>query len=440
MSRRKNTSRGKARRTVPALAALGLALLFAAWPAAPEGSGLRAAAQGSKDATAQTYVDGRTLLEDENWAGAAEKFRQFVAAAAPGQENVDAALYWLAVALQKQEKFGEASQTLARLLKDFPQSSWAGSARAMHVELAGATGDRRAVEEALTDPDEDVQLIALQQLVHTDAARATSFVSGLLRPDSKAGAQAKLTAVTLLGRSGGSQATALLVEVARGQQDRKLRKAALYALGQSRNEEALDFLKGLAAEGGDEEITQAAAFAVAQLPGERATASLGELARGAASMELRHNAIMWLGQKESDAAAEQLSLLFDAAQDADTRNMCLLSLGHSPSPRAFAKLQDVAHRGEPHEARMYAILGLGERGSERGLDFLIQFYEQESDETIREWALMALGQAGQRRGLRKLMEVARGNAPERLRRAAIQSLERSSGDPEVDKFLREVEK
>jgi HEAT repeat protein len=411
-----------------------------AWPAGRGGRGLRAAAQGPNESRAQTYVDGRALLEEEDWAGAAEKFGRFVAAAAPGQANVDAALYWLAVALQKQGKLGDASHALARLLKDFPRSSWAGSARSLRVELAAATGDRRAIDEALADPDEDVQLIALQQLVHTDAARAASFVAGLLRPDSKAGAQAKLTAVTLLGRSGGSQATAVLVGVARQRQDRKLRKAALYALGQGRNEEVLDFLKGLAAEGGDEEMAEAALFAIAQLQGERAVAALAEFARGAGSKELRHNAVMWLGQKEGDAAAEQLALLFDEAQDADIRNLCLLSLGHSTSPRSLAKLQEVASRTGPDEARMYAILGLGERGSEQGLDFLIQFYDRESDETVREWALMALGQAGQRRGLRKLMEVARGNAPERLRRAAIQSLERSNGDPEVDKFLRGVEK
>lgn len=384
----------------------------------------------------QLFSEARTLFEDENWAGAADKFRAFISGQ-PQDKNVEAALYWLGIALKKQEKYQEAEQALERLTKDFPQSNWAGNARMMRVELAAKTGNRRAVEEALADGDEDVRLVALQNLVHTDAARAVAFVARLLKPDANASAQMKLAGVKLLGDTGSPQATPLLIEIVRQQTDQKLRKAALYALGHGNDESALDFLKGLAAQPADAEIAKAAAFAIATLPGERASVALAALARTSPSREIQHSAVMWLAQKDSDSAINELADIFDTTQDAELRSMCLLSLGQSASPRARAKLLDIARRGSTHETRMYAILGLGQRGDERSLDGLIALYEEEKEEAIKEWVLMALGQAGQKRGLRKLMEVARNDASSSLRQAALHSLERINNDPEVEKFLRD---
>lgn len=387
----------------------------------------------------QLFSEARTLFEDENWVGAAEKFRAFISAR-PQDKNVEAALYWLSIALKKQEKYQEAEQALERLTKDFPQSSWAGNARMMRVELAAKTGNRRAVEDALTDADEDVRLVALQNLVHTEPARAVAFIARLLKPEANASAQMKLAGVKLLGDTGSPQATPLLIEIVRQQTDQKLRKAALYALGHGNDESALDFLKELAMQPADAEIAKAAAFAVGHLPGERAVVALAALARTSPSREIQHNAVMWLAQKESDFAINELADIFDTTQDAELRSMCLLSLGQSSSPRARAKLLDIARRGSTHETRMYAILGLGQRGDERSLDALITLYGEEKEEAIKEWVLMALGQAGQKRGLRKLIEIARTDASTRMRQAALHSLERINDDPEVQRFLRDFKR
>jgi HEAT repeat protein len=385
----------------------------------------------------QLFSEARTLFEDENWVGAAEKFRAFISGQ-PQDKNVEAALYWLSIALKKQEKYQEAEQALDRLMKDFPQSSWAGNARMMRVELAAKTGNRRAVEDALTDNDEDVRLVALQNLVHTEPARAVAFIAQMLKPDANASSQMKLAGVKLLGDTGSPQATPLLIEIARQQTDQKLRKAALYSLGHANDESALDFLKELASQPADAETAKAAAFAIAHLPGERAGVALAALARTSPSREIQHNAVMWLAQKETDFAINELADILDMTQDAELRSMCLLSLGQSSSPRARAKLLDIARRGSTHETRMYAILGLGQRGDERSLDALITLYGEEKEEAIKEWVLMALGQAGQKRGLRKLMEIARTEASPRMRQAALHSLERhNNNDPEVEKFLRD---
>jgi HEAT repeat protein len=438
MAHRESISIRNPRRRRGLRTALSLALGLALWslPHVPTGI-----VYGFTQASAATQLFGeaRTLFEDENWAGAAEKFRAFIAAQ-PRDKNVEAALYWLGIALKKQEKYQEAEQAFERLMKDFPQSSWVGNARMMRVELAAMTGNRRAVDEALNDADEDVRLVALQNVVHTEPARAVAFVAEMFKPNATASLQMKLAAVKLLGDTGSPQATPLLVEVVRQQTEQKLRKAALYALGHGKDDSALDFLKGLATQTDNTEIAKAAAFAIATLPGERASAVLAALARTSSSREIQHNAVMWLAQKETDFAIGELANIFDTTQDADLRNMCLLSLGQSASPQARAKLLDIARRGSTHETRMYAILGLGQRGDEQSLEALIKLYDEEKDEALKEWVLMALGQAGQKRGLRKLMEVARTDASNRLRQAALRSLERINSEPEVQRFLREFDR
>jgi HEAT repeat protein len=429
----RNPRRRKGIRTV-----VGLALGLAVWLPLPLPTSMVYGFTQAPGST-QLFSEARTLFEDENWAGAAEKFRAFIAAQ-PQDKNVEAALYWLGIALKKQEKYQEAEQALERLMKDFPQSSWVGNARMMRVELAAMTGNRRAVDEALADADEDVRLIALQNLVHTEPARVVAFVAEMLKPNATASLQMKIAAVKLLGDTGSPQATPLLVDVVRQQTDQKLRKAALYALGHGKDDSALDFLKGLATQTDNTEIAKAAAFAIASLPGERAVVVLAALARTSPSREIQHNAVMWLAQKETDFAIGELASILDTTQDSDLRNMGLLSLGQSASPQARTKLLDIARRGSTHETRMYAILGLGQRGDERSLDGLIKLYDEEKDEPLKEWVLMALGQAGQKRGLRKLMEVARTDASNRLRQAALRSLERVNSDPEVQRFLRESDR
>ncbi|MBC7911076.1 MAG: tetratricopeptide repeat protein, partial [Pyrinomonadaceae bacterium] len=77
--------------------------------------------QNSAQASAKVFREGRDLIGDENWKGAADKFRGFITSY-PKDQNVDAALYWLAFALKKQERYADADVQLNRLLKDFPRS------------------------------------------------------------------------------------------------------------------------------------------------------------------------------------------------------------------------------------------------------------------------------------------------------------------------------
>jgi len=85
------------------------------------------------------YREARDLHDKEQWKQAIEKFKEIVCDC-PDKKYVDAAFYWLAHSYKKVKMFKEARETLERLMKNFPDSSWTDDARVMIFELSRASG------------------------------------------------------------------------------------------------------------------------------------------------------------------------------------------------------------------------------------------------------------------------------------------------------------
>src|SRR5215213_4857391 len=126
------------------------------------------------------FRQGRDLIEKEDWAAAAAKFEGYVAQY-PKSKEADAALYWLAYAQKKQRRFQATEETLERLVKEFPRSTWVDDARAMQVEIAPQVG-KRVDPEGL---DDEMKMVALQSLFQSDPARASAYVAEILKPNSR---------------------------------------------------------------------------------------------------------------------------------------------------------------------------------------------------------------------------------------------------------------
>src|SRR5262245_28616936 len=102
----------------------------------------------SSSAAMTAFREGRDLVNKEEWAKAADKFNQIVTKY-PNSEVTDAALYWLAFSLKKQNKFQETDDTLGRLIKGFPRSNWIKDAKAMKDEIALHLGRGESVTEEI---------------------------------------------------------------------------------------------------------------------------------------------------------------------------------------------------------------------------------------------------------------------------------------------------
>lgn len=454
--------------------------------------------QSGDSPSMQVFRQARDLIEKEDWAAAAAKFAGYVAQY-PKSKETDAALYWLAYAQKKQGKFQDTQQTLERLTRDFPRSTWVDDARAMEVEIAPQTG-KRVDPEGLAD--DELKMVALQSLFQSDPARASTYVAEILKPGSKASQELKETAVSLLGNYGGQEATAMLLEIARTQPDPELRGIAIHRLGQTNGESVVDALMKIyesekdhdvkeqvlrafsqmnspraytrlleaARTDGDAELRQTAIHwigqrnesqvfddlmrllsterdddvrnnilhAFAQMSDTRAQSKLSEIARTADyGVELRASAIHLIGQRSGDATVDELMNIFRADRNEEIRGAVIHALSQQQSPRARAVLVEIARSGDDPEMRSQAIHVLGQFDDDASLAELIKLYDAERDEDVKNNILHVFGQSGQERALLKLMEVARGDASREMRKQAIHMLGQSR-DPRAMKFLQDL--
>lgn len=306
---RKRTARACALLLLVWSAAHGLAtgVTGAATAAQERGDYARRLAQTSDPAgpEVKAFRDGREALADERWARAEERFGDFINDY-PKSKSLDAALYWLAFAQQKQEKFDEADRTLRRLVKEFPASGWADDARALRAEIAPRLGQSQALTDETARPDnEEARLLALRALFKSDPAQARERAAATFQPGSGASKSFKESAVMLLGRHADAGTLTLLAAIARNEPDPSLRKTAVSWLGASDDDAVVGTLRSLALAPDEEGVAQAALAALMRHGSQRAIEAVGDVATSAASVDVRERAASLLGTG-AGMRAEQL--------------------------------------------------------------------------------------------------------------------------------------
>ncbi|HLL14786.1 MAG TPA: HEAT repeat domain-containing protein [Pyrinomonadaceae bacterium] len=361
---------------------------------------------------------GRDMIENEEWAKAAETFRGFINTY-PRDNDVDAALYWYAYALKRQGNTKEAAKALKRLIREHRRSSWREEADAMLTELAPALGQTEIIDDALGRENEELKLIALQSLFESNPERALGFVAEWLKPNSTASRRMKESAVSLLGAHGGKQAVPILLDIARNQPDAKLRQTAIHRLGEAGGEAVMDELMRIYSADADPNIKRQVLHALAQMDGARADAKLLEIAqRGGEDLELRKTAISRLGERKG--AFDHLVRIYDADRTIEIRKRLMNAFSESDDPRALAKLLEVARTGDNVELRRFALRRLGEKNNDAMLDELMRVYQAERDPDVKREILHAFSEMNSPRAKAKLHEIARNPAESvELRRTVI---------------------
>jgi len=374
--------------------------------------------QSSKGAAPamKMFREGRDLIEAQDWQKAAQKFNDFISEF-PKDRDLDAALYWFAYALQKQAKKDEAVAPLVRLIKEFPSSSWRREAQAMLVVLG--RGD--AINQALDHDNCEFKTLALQSLFEADEDRAISFVNEVLKSNHTDCPTLKYAAVSLLGSHGGARSVPLLLEIARSQNDLRLRLTAIKRLGEQNADTVADELVRLYDADNSREIRAQILRAFSEMHSAKGEAKLIELARANGDLEVRQLAIRYLGEHSGDASLDELIRLFDADRNPQIRSQILRSLAERNEPKAQAKLLEIARKGETPELRVEAIRRLGDHGSAALAD-LLTLYSTETNPEIKQGLIRAYAEMNDARALAKLLEIARGSEGLELRAYAIRRL------------------
>lgn len=167
----------------------------------------------------QLYEKGTAALDRERYEKALEAF---AAAAALKGQKADSALYWKAFSEYKVQAMQAALESLKEIQKNFPDSRWLEQALALEFEVKEKMGT--PVSPAAT-PDEELKLLALNSLLHTDAEQALPMLEKMI--NGQQSLQLKRRALFVLSQSPSPKAREVLASVARNSSDPNLQLEAL---------------------------------------------------------------------------------------------------------------------------------------------------------------------------------------------------------------------
>ena len=392
--------------------------------------------QGQNDPAARALTQGRGYIDDGKWEQAVSTLDRFVREHA-ADKNIDAALYWLAYAHQKQGNLQAAVSNLDQLLQNYPRSNWADDAKALSFEVRAKINPNSVgvVDEKEGD---DLKIIALKALCENDKATCSARCNEVLRSNNSA--RVKEAAIIFIGRYGGTEAVPALLQMARTEPNEKLRMRAIRALGSTNDDRALDVLREIAmgATYADESPTDSAIHALSEHDSPRAVTILSEVATRGQNMRARTHAIELMSRRRGEPVVDELLRLYDAVPEVEVKQYVLAALGNRRDPRALAKLVEVARSGSDVKLRAQAIRAIPNRGEAEDLGLLLSLYDSERDDKLKDSLLQAVGRYETERAYQKLEQVVRNpSEPIERRKTAINILSRSK-DPGVLRFLAEM--
>jgi hypothetical protein len=378
----------------------------------------RQRAEDARQRTDDRYEAGQDALEEGEWARAAERFRQVVAA---GQGRVDAAMYWLAYAQAKLAQNADALATLADLSRTFPNSRWLGDSRALEMELRRSAGQPVRPE---AQADEELKLLAIQSLQHSDAAQAVPMLQKLLQGTSSP--RLKERALFVLAQSSSPDARKVMTEIARGTgSNPDLQRKAIQYLGVAGNTENRQVLADIYQSSTDVD-TKRQILRAYMISGDRTRVLAA--ATGEKAPELRQEAVRQLGVM---GAREELWQLYGKETDASVKRQVLQALFVSGDA---TRLIELANTETDPELRRTAIRHLGTMGGSRTGEALTGLYQKEKDAAIKRTIIQALFVQG---NAEALVAMARKETDVEAKKAIVKQLSLMNSKVATD-YLMEI--
>ncbi len=371
-----------------------------------------------RDSTIERYYQrAMKLLEERQWEKAVESFGEI---ARKGAARADASLYWKAYSHNKRGQREEALATIQELYKSYASSRWLNDAKALEVEVRQAAGQPISPE---SEADEDLKLIAINSLIHSDPERAVPLLEKIIQGNQPP--KLKERALFVLNQSGTARAREVVIGVARGGSNPDLQMKALQYLGVMGGRESRQALADIYSAATDIAVKRAILHSF-MASGERDR--LIAIAREEKTPELRRDAIRLLGAM---GASTELWQMYGAESSADVKQQILEAMFLAGNAE---KLTEAARTEKDTKLRREAVRRLGVMGARRTGDALVSIYASESDTTVRREVLRGLHMQN---NARALVEIARKETNPDLKREAVQALSHMKSKEATD-FMLEI--
>jgi HEAT repeat protein len=334
--------------------------------------------------------------------------------------RADAALYWKAYAENRLGQRAEALSTIAEFAKSYPASRYMKSAKALEVEVRGAAGQAVTPE---SQADEDLKIMAIQSLQHTEPEQAVPLLQKVL--DGSASPRVKERALYVLALSNSPRAREVMKNIARGGSTPELQMRAIQYLGVHGGQESRAALAEVYAATSDVDIRKRILRSF-MTSGDRAR--LLTAAQTEQNPELRSEAVRQLGVM---GAHEELWQLYQKETSADVKKRMIEAMfvgGNS------TRLIELAKAERDPELRRTAIRNLGVMGSKRTGDALAELYSTEKDIANRKVIIEALFVQS---NAAALVAIARKEQDMTLKKAIVGRLSHMN-DPVATAYMAEI--
>jgi hypothetical protein len=303
------------------------------------------------------YNSGQRALDRGQWDEALADFNRVVSNAGPRAEG---ALYWKAYTLNKLGRRDEARAAIADLRKQYANSRWLNDASALDMEIQQAAGQNVSPE---SQPDEELKLMALNALVHSDPDRALPLLENLLK--SAQPPRVKERALFVLSQTEAPRAQQILDQVARGGGNPDLQVTAINYLGatarrKGNTQPLYDIYTGT----NDANVKRAILRAL-RMAGD--TDHILQAVKAEKSAELRAEGIRLLSGKADTGDA--LAALWPGEQDQQVKYAILDAL---TSDRNAKALVDLARKERDPQMKKEIVRRLSGMESKEATDYLME--------------------------------------------------------------------
>lgn len=365
--------------------------------------------KGSRDAE-RNYERGRRALDRQQWDEALAYFKEVAGRKA---EKADAALYWKAYVEGKLNRKQEALASIAELEKSHPKSQWLNDAKALQVEISGGS-----FTAAADGGDDEIKLLALQGLVHSDPERAYPLIEKMLT--SSQSPKVKERALFVLMQSGSPKARETVLRVAKGGGNPDVQLKAIQFLGSmGSKQELLDIYKSSA----DRSVKRSA---LRGFMASGAREQLYEIAKSEKDTELRLEAIRQLGAM---GMRSEVAGMYSVELDKEIKRELMRSMFVSGNSE---KLIEIAKAEVDADLRREAIRNLGVMKKSDTGDLLAQLYANEKDPKVRRTIIEGLFVQG---NVTKLIELARAEKDPEVKKDLVQKLSHMKSKEATDYML-----
>jgi tetratricopeptide (TPR) repeat protein len=259
------------------------------------------------------YQKGLHELDEHHWDRAVAAFK---ASADRDRSSRDAALYWEAYAQNRAGRDEEALATLSTMLAQYPSSSWVRDAMALQLEMRGQAG---APSNPSTQGDEELKLLAINNLMQSDPDQAVPILQKLLK--SNASEKLKDRALFVLTQSSSPAAAATLEQVAHDSSNPALQRKAIRYMGMMGKLQVLNELASIYKASSDVQLKREILRSFMMRSGSRDF--LLDIAKTEQNPELRRDAIRQLAIV---GGQEQLRQLYNSVSSVEDKKTILNAL------------------------------------------------------------------------------------------------------------------